>query len=91
MSEFCRLIDVDKYSKELETNLEYYKRKSARLHQENKQLKDVIEEVREYAKNDMYYTLSDGNTSVYVIEKAEKELLQILDKIGSDKEWVNKI
>lgn len=42
--------------------------------------KEVIDEVRKYAENDMYYTLSDGNTSDYTIEEAEKELLQILDK-----------
>lgn len=42
--------------------------------------KEIIDEVRRYVKNNMYYTLSDGNTSNYVIEKVEKDLLQILDK-----------
>lgn len=58
------------------------------LKQENKQLKEVIEEVRKYIEDDMYYTLSDGNTSDYVIEKTEKELLQILDKIKELEEGV---
>ena len=52
-----------------------------KLEQQLSLYKEVVEEVRKYAENDMYYTLSDGNTSDYTIEEAEKELLQILDKV----------
>nr|DAQ16386.1 MAG TPA: GTPase-activating protein [Caudoviricetes sp.] len=50
MSEYYRLIDVDKNNKELRKQLDYYKRKSTRLQQENKQLKSNWNKLREWLK-----------------------------------------
>ena len=63
------VVDNGKVSKEDKTFIDMTHR--------NTELLEVIEEVRQYVNNHMYYTLSDGNTSDYVIEKAEEELLQL--------------
>lgn len=51
MSEYYRLIDVDKDNKELRKQLDYYKRKSTRLQQEIKQLKDNWNKLREWLES----------------------------------------
>lgn len=48
MSEFYRLVAVDKDNKELD----YYKRKSMRLQQEKQQLKDNWNKLKEYIEKD---------------------------------------
>ena len=83
-----------KFSKELEENpdnvfnyLELQKKYNSvlktkvKLQQENKKYKEVINKAIKYIDNDMYYTLDDGNTSCFVIEKVEKELLDILKEV----------
>ena len=50
-----------------------------------KQLKEVIEEVREYIKNKGSYVDSyDGQTIFYLGEENQIELLQILDKVKGE-------
>lgn len=56
-----------------------------KYYNERDKYKEVIEEVRKYVEDYMYYTLADGNTDDYVIEDAQKELLQILDKAKENK------
>ena len=52
-----------------------------KLLQQYNQLKEVIEEVREYIKNKGSYVDSyDGQTIFYLGEENQIELLQILDK-----------
>ena len=60
-----------------------------KLEQENQQLKEVIEEVREYVENDMPYLQEvdneyedvNGNTYFTYKEYDDSKLLQILDKV----------
>ena len=53
---------------------------SAREEVANK-YKEVIDKTIEYIEKDMWNTLDDGNTSCYVIERAEEELLSILKEV----------
>lgn len=56
-----------------------------KLEKENQQLKEVIEEIREYIKNssDMSVVNNYSFPDKPVIDKrAKKDLLQILDKVG---------
>ena len=48
---------------------------------ENEEQKEVIDKTIEYIEKDMWNTLDDGNTSCYVIERAEEELLSILKEV----------
>lgn len=52
---------------------------------ENEEQKEVIDKTIEYIEKDMWNTLDDGNTSCYVIERAEEELLSILKEVGNEK------
>lgn len=79
-----RIVELQQENKQLQENNMSMQEEMARTWEKADLYKEVIDKVRKYAENDMYYTLSDGNTSDYTIEEAEKELLQILDK--GDKE-----
>lgn len=46
--------------------------------------KQGLKEIKKYAGYEMYYTLNDGNTDDSVMEKTEKEILQIIDKYLGD-------
>lgn len=75
------IVEIQRVNKQLKENNMSMQEEMVRTWEKADLYKEVIEEVRKYAENDMYYTLSDGNTSDYTIEEAEKELLQILDKV----------
>ena len=53
------------------------------LQQENKQLKEVIEEVREYINHCQLGVYANGKPVMLVEEDEGKDLLQILDKAKS--------
>lgn len=86
MSEFYRLIDVDKDNKELRKQLDYYKRKSKRLQQENQPLIEGINKLQE--------ELNEKNLqcSKYAIEfnDLKEKNKQLKDNWNKLKEWVNK-
>ena len=76
MSEFYRLIDVDKDNKELRKQLDYYKRKSKRLQQYKKQ-KEVIDKVyeliKQHIRKDGFLELNEWQT---------RDLLDILNEVS---------
>lgn len=84
---FCKNIK-HKYSLTWTSFLYEYKEKyycydcllSILLQQENKQLKEVIEEIREYIKDSCYYPELENYSNM--TSEEVKELLQILDKGG---------
>ena len=76
MSEYYRLIDVDKDNKELRKQLDYYKRKSARLQQENEQLKDNWNKLKEY--------IVENNKVLYWVNNYDDILNEIQKLEGSD-------
>ena len=51
------------------------------LAQENQKLKEVIEEVREYIKNNVFHHIDDYNYCEYDEIEGLDKLLQILDKV----------
>lgn len=55
-----------------------------KIQQENKQLKEVIEEVREYINNNWDGSYTDATLKNKVAELNITELLQILDKVKED-------
>jgi len=75
MSEFYRLIDVDKDNKELRKQLDYYKRKSKRLQQYKKQ-KEVVDKVyeliKQHIRKDGFLELNEWQT---------RDLLDILKEV----------
>ena len=74
--------DFNKYK--LVVDREYKEQYIQGLEQENKQLKEVIEEVREYIEKNLSFCENDsqGAYEVCAIRIAsDKKLLQILDKV----------
>lgn len=86
MSEFYRLIDVDKDNKELRKQLDYYKRKSKRLQQENQPLIEGINKLQE--------ELNEKNLqcSKYAIEfnDLKEKNKQLKDNWNKLKEYIEK-
>ena len=70
----CDMSDFDKFCIEQCKDIEC-------LLNENEEQKEVIDKTIEYIEKDMWNTLDDGNTSCYVIERAEEELLSILKEV----------
>lgn len=70
----CDMSDFDKFCIEHCKDIEC-------LLNENEEQKEVIDKTIEYIEKDMWNTLDDGNTSCYVIERAEEELLSILKEV----------
>ena len=70
----CDMSDFDKFCIEHCKDIEC-------LLNENEEQKEVIDKTIEYIEKDMWNTLDDGNTSCYVIERAEEELLNILKEV----------
>ena len=60
----CDMSDFDKFCIEHCKDIEC-------LLNENEEQKEVIDKTIEYIEKDMWNTLDDGNTSCYVIERAE--------------------
>ena len=70
----CDMSDFDKFCIEHCKDIEC-------LLNENEEQKEAIDKAIEYIEKDMWNTLDDGNTSCYVIERAEEELLSILKEV----------
>lgn len=73
----CDMSDFDKFCIEHCKDIEC-------LLNENEEQKEVIDKTIEYIEKDMWNTLDDGNTSCYVIERAEEELLSILKEVEDE-------
>lgn len=85
MSEFYRLIDVDKDNKELRKQLDYYKRKSKRLQQENQPLIEEINKLQEELNEE---NLQCSKYAIELNDQKEKNK-QLKDNWDKLKEYFN--